>query len=1060
MKRKRLPFCTTLLTFAAGHLSMKNKKLQFLMSLLLTFAGAQVANAEPSEGAYVADQQRFYIEGQPLTEAVGSAQAIVCYLAAMRGDAFIDDGAYVAKYYEGRCDAEGADSTSEAAAATPTSAASETTASSATSGAANTAESATLATLDVVFDEINGVAKGKTWIGAQAEEGGDEEENDFEFDETIYISTEMTEGVSIASPNGDFEVWFSIHMAESFPEFGLSAGDATGQGYLKASGKGIIFKEAAMDGEASLALSIFDNGDTEGIYNRRIGVCEGCPTEGGPLTSEEAKFTSVQANYQFYIDVAEKQFCQNLQSIAAVCYGDRNDLAICTDAEDTRVADEDDENFNGFEPLRVPLTFSQVEEFLSLDGNSSDIALDDSGELVAEECFSTDKRLATKNVYRYGVYDANGDRTTMAKEGEVNSFSMFADVTTEVEVNGVDETREERIYGYADYHGVYFDPRGRELIVPGVTEFKKDNFGNTADSSSSDTYVVAETEVLVEKRTSEYTSLASLDKIQLGLHVGDSYWFEEFTALLGVSPAESGYEQFSGSYDADTAKFTLNTGTTWNPEYAETPLETPIVFTAKRWLETMKRVDESWTEIRSMGVWSNDTRQWYEISAAALADPNLTIPVSSTLDECPEDRWSTVQTDSCRGGVKTEKTEYVPVSALAGSKLACIENCLEPSLMQATYLAGYCGTEKGRLDDAACFGLGSAEFLPTPFATVGPFLKENVTIDFDGTPIPFEAGMYWDGIRASSVVTYDVNASNSGFEVGGVALTKGNEVSSYLNASSDPYYAFGEAKFATLDGRYENLSWGLGTGRLILESDLFEIECKKNEEGAYEDHPEFTGDEETELRYCMDKIHGGVGLTTYEIRINNHPSYSLLLSGTDTAVTIATPRTLYYQVPNEEGYGQDADKRLSLEFAGHGELRGVPGYVLNVDTGEDLGEFTTEWKESYRYINRFVIPDGSVITDSGGVEYFVKALDGEEWFKKLEPLGGSGTRATYTFTPDQLAPNSILRVMGDPNDANYIGEAPTCVNPDDAATCALLNNGSPTVEHGVLASGFEISTEE
>jgi hypothetical protein len=96
------------------------------MSLLLTFAGAQVANAEPSEGAYVADQQRFYIEGQPLTEAVGSAQAIVCYLAAMRSDAFIDDGAYVAKYYDGRCDAEGADSTSEAAAATPTSAASET----------------------------------------------------------------------------------------------------------------------------------------------------------------------------------------------------------------------------------------------------------------------------------------------------------------------------------------------------------------------------------------------------------------------------------------------------------------------------------------------------------------------------------------------------------------------------------------------------------------------------------------------------------------------------------------------------------------------------------------------------------------------------------------------------------------------------------------------------------------------------------------------------------------------------------------------------------------------
>jgi len=210
----------------------------------------------------------------------------------------------------------------------------------------------------------------------------------------------------------------------------------------------------------------------------------------------------------------------------------------------------------------------------------------------------------------------------------------------------------------------------------------------------------------------------------------------------------------------------------------------------------------------------------------------------------------------------------------------------------------------------------------------------------------------------------------------------------------------------------------------------------------------------------MDKIHSGVGLTTYQIRINNHPSYSLTLSGTETAVVISTPRTLFYQVPDEAGYGQDRGKRLSLEFAGHGELRGVPGYVYDVDTGEDLGEFITEWKETYRYINRFVIPDGSAVTDSDGVEYFVKALDGEEWFNKNDLSEGSGPKAGYTIFPDQLAPNSILRVMGDPNDANYIGEAPTCVDPDNAATCKLLNKGSPIVEQGVLASGFEMTTQE
>ena len=1016
---------------------MKNKKLQFFTALFLTFAGAQAVNAAPSEGAYVTDEQRLYIEGQPLTEAVQGAEQIVCMFAAMSPGAFVDKGAYVAKYYAGRCDGEGADKTSESAAATPTSAASETTASSATSGAANTAELGSLATLEIVSDQIEDILKGKTWLTSLAEEEGD-------FDEKIYIYTELTEGVTIASPNGDFELWYSAHLSGE-TDFGLTDGDLLGQGYLKVSGREVIFKDGNFEGEGSLALSISDSGITDGIYSRMVGGCENCQDPSN------AKFFGYQANYQFNIDVGEKRFCQNLQSVSAICHG-QNDVDACAGAEDTRVTDQNDENFNGFEPLRVPLTFSDVEDFLSEPGNRSEIALDSSGKLIVEECFSTDKREATKNIYRYGVYDANGDRFTMAKEGEVNSFSMFADVSRLVEVDGVVETIDERIFGYASYHGIHFDPRGRKFLVPGETEFTKDDFGSGEDSSSSDTYIVNETEVSVEKRTSEYVSLASLNKIQLGLHVGDQNWVEEFTALLGVDPAASGYEQFTGSYDAETAEFTLHSGTTWNPVYAETRLSTPIVFTGERWLEVMKKDQDGWIDQRGMGVWSNDTNKWYEISPAALADPALAVPrlaVSSELTQCPTNVWETSPTDSCRGGVKTENTEVVPVSALAGSKLACIENCLEPSRMQSTYLAGYCGTEEGRSDAATCESLAGEELLPTPFAAVGPFLKEDVTHD----GFPLKAGMHWDGVRASSVVNYEVNADNSGFEVGGLALRKGDVVSDFLNESSDPNDAFGQAKYSMSDGRFEPLQWGLRTGLLVLESDLGRIECEKNELDAYEDHPEFTGADETELRYCIDKLFRDVGLTTYQIRIDNQPSYSLLLKGSDTPVVIAAPKTLYFQVPDEAAYGQDSGKRLSLEFRGHGELSGVPGYILDVNTGEILGEFTNEWKDSYRYINRFVIPDGSAVTDFDGVEYFVKALDGEEWFKKLD--AGVGFSPTYTFSPAQLAPNSILRVIGDPNDADYIGEAPTCDDPDDAESCELLNKGDPTVEHGVLASGLE-----
>ena len=64
----------------------------------------------------------------------------------------------------------------------------------------------------------------------------------------------------------------------------------------------------------------------------------------------------------------------------------------------------------------------------------------------------------------------------------------------------------------------------------------------------------------------------------------------------------------------------------------------------------------------------------------------------------------------------------------------------------------------------------------------------------------------------------------------------------------------------------------------------------------------------------------------------------------------------------------------------------ILGFVYNTKTGENLGEFVQEWKEGYRYISRFTIPDGTQIVD--GVDstlfYKVKALDGEEWLTKAD----------------------------------------------------------------------------
>ncbi|MEK9770165.1 MAG: hypothetical protein VW683_14725, partial [Betaproteobacteria bacterium] len=259
-------------------------------------------------------------------------------------------------------------------------------------------------------------------------------------------------------------------------------------------------------------------------------------------------------------------------------------------------------------------------------------------------------------------------------------------------------------------------------------------------------------------------------------------------------------------------------------------------------------------------------------------------------------------------------------------------------------------------------------------------------------------------------------------------------------------------------GFQDNISWGVRTGQLVLADDLEEIECEKYDGTSYEDHPAFEGDDETETRYCLNKLFDSVSLTTYQIQVNTTPSYVLLDAAGDPVV-IAPPRTLFFEVPEEEAFGRDGGKRLSLEYAGHGELRGIPGYIFDVATGENKGEFLNPeegWSDSYRFINRFNIPDGSTLTDSDGETYYVKALDGEEWLKKFdEGVKTEVGRYTMSDRATSLVKNRKLRILGDPNVASYIGAKPTCEDPTDESSCNLINDGETAVVHGEVVAGAD-----
>ena len=128
------------------------KILPFTLMMAVTALSHQVHAASedaPTQGAYVTDEQRFYVEGQSVTEVIETANSLVCYISNMRPDALISDGAYQAKVYEERCVTTGADATAEQASASATSSQSSTTASSGSGAAEIDTETALISTVVV-----------------------------------------------------------------------------------------------------------------------------------------------------------------------------------------------------------------------------------------------------------------------------------------------------------------------------------------------------------------------------------------------------------------------------------------------------------------------------------------------------------------------------------------------------------------------------------------------------------------------------------------------------------------------------------------------------------------------------------------------------------------------------------------------------------------------------------------------------------------------------------------------------------------------------------------------
>lgn len=629
--------------------------------LLLGFIVAPAVLATPFED----DRQEFYVEGQELNETVESLNFVLCMAAAMRPDAFVNQGPYLATIYDVDCEAT-ADASSDRAAATPTSAKSSSSAASA-SGVTASGKTASQAITKAERSDTSSPVEVSSWIPYIHKEDNGELVSGL----TVLMSMSQTAGPSDTAPNGAFELRYNVMAGEQY----------TGEGaFIEASEDTLKYREVG--GRIQLSSEKKANGDTSGVY-RQVSWHE-----------YNNEWMEVSSYYQYYISRGDKAYCRKLISASSLYYG--NDGEVTT----TDITNSIDD-------------------------------LNDPQLTTSETCYSTDRTKAQRNVHRYGVYidggSNDGERLELANSG----FSLYADV--------IDNDGEpQRVHAWADYWGVWIEPEGRASINAN-TPFKRESFDN-ASSNDSETYNLTATDIRIEKSETFYLALNDLDGLSIGMYVSDDWWKAEFASLFGADNYEE-YEEYEGYFEKDGAtdgsgQFTFTGGVSFVNGYEVITLSTPITFSLAEWQTTMAKEwgadSDEWyfKEVRQMGVWSHDTRQWYDISAEALA-----APTSATRD----------------AGVRTETTSIVSASDITET-LYCIRDCVDGAAVQQTFTEAVAD---------------EASVVSTPFANVGSFLKSDVTVT-----------QVWNNFQTMSEATdefwlTDNLLLDSGFKLGerGAAVT-------------------------------------------------------------------------------------------------------------------------------------------------------------------------------------------------------------------------------------------------------------------------------------------------
>lgn len=204
-------------------------RLNTLCAALAATTAQLAASAPATNSAYRVDTQHTYVEDET-SKGIKQVNMITCIMTAMRPDALVNKGAYLALVDENKCNDDARSSSSN----------------SASDSAGSSAASYTTATIDSARASNTDPMRMRAWL---------DESNDGQ-SATIYVNTVATEAPSDSNPYGVFRLDYC----------GQAGSDCMMQGYLEGSSTGVSYFEIESrdGGSQTKALRLSTSGTDSG----------------------------------------------------------------------------------------------------------------------------------------------------------------------------------------------------------------------------------------------------------------------------------------------------------------------------------------------------------------------------------------------------------------------------------------------------------------------------------------------------------------------------------------------------------------------------------------------------------------------------------------------------------------------------------------------------------------------------------------------------------------------------------------------------------------------------